>query len=242
MELLFNNGEACKAVPCKSTPTATGLLASNDNAVRIDSSVGLNGVNREEDTCVIQRALNKVPADQGGPVKLLKQDGICGPKTNKAIQTFQLKHFGWSGADGKVDPERQTIAKLNELVDFSPDANGPQRVQRITSLLGEAQRRIRSAEINLSKALLVGGIPGSLTGSGSKRLANLHFKVHEHPFGPLFAMRQANSIYRTMLMVFAKPGGLWGASIFAPDPVGQRIVGRAVAYQLSPKRRFFPTR
>lgn len=43
-----------------------------------------------------------------------------GPKTNGAIQSFQLKHFGWSGADGRVDPGRQTLAKLNELCKSTP--------------------------------------------------------------------------------------------------------------------------
>jgi hypothetical protein len=45
-------------------------------------------------------------------------DGKCGTKTKKAIQLFQLHHFGWSGADGRVDPGQQTLAKLNE---FDPD-------------------------------------------------------------------------------------------------------------------------
>jgi hypothetical protein len=55
---------------------------------------------------------------QGGPQPLLEVDGICGKKTRSAIQRFQLHHFGWSGADGRVDPHQQTLAKLNE---FDPD-------------------------------------------------------------------------------------------------------------------------
>jgi len=44
----------------------------------------------------------------------LAVDGICGRKTIRAIQTFQLHHFGWRGADGRVDPYGPTLAKLDE--------------------------------------------------------------------------------------------------------------------------------
>src|SRR5687767_11994365 len=83
--------------------------------IAISASVGINGVNRPNDVATIQSALNDVPADQGRPAPPLKVDGICGPKTKNGIQSFQLKHFGWKGADGRVDPDQQTIAKLNEL-------------------------------------------------------------------------------------------------------------------------------
>jgi hypothetical protein len=39
----------------------------------------------------------------------------CGPKTIDAIQKFQLFHFGWNGADGRVDPDGQTLRKLNQF-------------------------------------------------------------------------------------------------------------------------------
>jgi hypothetical protein len=55
-----------------------------------------------------------VPPIDGGPSPQLKIDGICGPKTIKAIRDFQMKQFGWSGADGRVDPGKQTIERLNK--------------------------------------------------------------------------------------------------------------------------------
>ena len=88
----------------------------------ITASVGLNGKNKDPDTRTIQELLNKVPSGQGGPKALLEVDGICGRLTRGAIHNFQLHHFGWSGADGRVDPGMQTLAKLNE---FDPDPLPP---------------------------------------------------------------------------------------------------------------------
>ena len=83
-------------------------------AKSISASVGQNGVNREGDVRVVQQLLNQVPSTFGGPVPLLDIDGKCGPLTIGAIQRFQLHHFGWPGCDGRVDPGKQTLAKLNE--------------------------------------------------------------------------------------------------------------------------------
>jgi peptidoglycan hydrolase-like protein with peptidoglycan-binding domain len=80
----------------------------------ISASVGrLGGVNRPADVKTVQQLLNNVPAHSGGPVPSLDPDGKCGPKTIAAIQNFQLKHFGWKGADGRVDPNGPTHTLLN---------------------------------------------------------------------------------------------------------------------------------
>lgn len=85
-------------------------------AREIRASVGrLGGVNRPQDVRTVQELLNEVPLASGGPVPKLDQDEICGLKTIRAIQTFQLHHFGFKGADGRVDPGRRTLAKLNEF-------------------------------------------------------------------------------------------------------------------------------
>jgi hypothetical protein len=76
----------------------------------------MGGLNRTDDVRKVQVALNKVPAASGGPSKPLETTtGICGPKTIEAIQLFQIKHFGWSGADGRVDVNGVTHQKLNEF-------------------------------------------------------------------------------------------------------------------------------
>lgn len=81
----------------------------------LTASVGrMGGVNRPPDVLQVQQALNRRSPAEGGPVKKLDEDSICGPKTIDTIQRFQLKHFGWPGADGRVDVDGPTHRKLND--------------------------------------------------------------------------------------------------------------------------------
>jgi hypothetical protein len=83
---------------------------------QIRASVGrMGGRNLPDDVRTVQELLNEVPATEGGPTPPLVPDSLCGPKTIGAIQRFQLHHFGFSGADGRVDPGGRTLAKLNEF-------------------------------------------------------------------------------------------------------------------------------
>jgi hypothetical protein len=84
----------------------------------ITASVGIHGKNFNTDTETVQNLLNNVPVNAGGPNPRIDPDGKCGPKTCNAIQMFQLKNFGWSGADGRVDPDGVTLLALNI---YSPD-------------------------------------------------------------------------------------------------------------------------
>ncbi len=81
----------------------------------IRASVGINGANHGPDVITVQQLLNGVPPNHGAPAPPLVVDGRCGDKTKKAIQAFQLRHFGWNLADGRVDAAGPTLAKLNEL-------------------------------------------------------------------------------------------------------------------------------
>ncbi|MFN7931781.1 MAG: hypothetical protein U0R19_00565 [Bryobacteraceae bacterium] len=90
--------------------------------ITITDKVGILCINRPEDVAKIQDALNRVPPTQGQAVPPLVPNGFCDKKTTDAIQKFQLKQFGWSGADGKIFPGGQTITRLNELL---PDTPGP---------------------------------------------------------------------------------------------------------------------
>lgn len=83
----------------------------------IASSVGRASRNNLDDVFSIQQLLNNVSVADGGPAPSLVLDGLCGPKTQHAIQTFQLHHFGFRGADGRVEPGKQTLARLNEIND-----------------------------------------------------------------------------------------------------------------------------
>jgi hypothetical protein len=99
-------------------------------AQTITAAVGRMGaLNRPDDVKTVQKLLNQVPATSGGPKPLLDPDGICGPKTIAAIQTFQVRHFGWPGADGRVDPNGPTLAKLNQF-----DGSSPPVTQQVRTL------------------------------------------------------------------------------------------------------------
>jgi hypothetical protein len=80
----------------------------------INNSVGNLGRNLHDDVVAVQEMLNDVPMAEGGSYTKLKVDGACRDRTIGAIQKFQLHHFGWSGADGLVEPQKQTHRKLNE--------------------------------------------------------------------------------------------------------------------------------
>jgi len=100
----------------RCVPTGEGTASSG---LTIQGSVGNKGRNDPRDTRRIQEALNHVPVHQGGPQPRLVTDGIVGSKTIAAIYGFQKHHFGPAKADGRVDPEHRTIAKLRE---FQPGA------------------------------------------------------------------------------------------------------------------------
>jgi hypothetical protein len=88
----------------------------------ITASVGRSGKNLGPDTLTVQQLLNGVSEFEGGPKPKLEEDSKCGKLTIGAIQKFQLHHFGWSGADGLVDPDGPTLRKLNAL---NPDPVAP---------------------------------------------------------------------------------------------------------------------
>jgi peptidoglycan hydrolase-like protein with peptidoglycan-binding domain len=87
--------------------------------VTISASVGQGGVNKSSDVLKIQQALNKIPANQGGPIPLLKEDGYIGPKTIGAITKFQKENGGLI-TDGRVDVNGPTLARINAILSNSP--------------------------------------------------------------------------------------------------------------------------
>ncbi|MCW5965030.1 MAG: peptidoglycan-binding protein [Bryobacterales bacterium] len=87
-------------------------------AKSISASVGQGGMNRNADVLTVQQLLNKVANSWGGPLPLLKEDGWIGAKTNAAIRRFQEVQFkGIFTPDGKVDPGKRTIQRLNHIAD-----------------------------------------------------------------------------------------------------------------------------
>ena len=242
--IAMDENRECRPLQGDDFPSNGG---GGGGGVRITASVGIGGANLSADVRTIQQALNDVPANQGQPIPLLVVDGMCGPKTKNAIQQFQLKHFGWPGADGRVDPDKQTIAKLNELTGGSrarplggdASASGPStpeeeaaRVSRIILSINEALRCVKAAQMNLTIALRSvdepPNTPSPFPSMGREermRLANRHFDIDRYPsFQRRRVLGEVRYIYDLMLQVFTRPGNLWGPWVFAADPLAHKSI------------------
>jgi len=79
----------------------------------IKGSVGTGGRNDFDDVIIVQTLLNQIPISEGGAFPILDLDGWEGQLTSKAITAFQIKQFKFS--DGRVDPGKQSITRLNAL-------------------------------------------------------------------------------------------------------------------------------
>lgn len=100
-------------IPTLTLPTDTGPIA-------ISKPVGQGPFARNlpDDVRTIQEALNQVTVKGavGGAVPFLVVDGIKGPKTQAAIIRFQQVQVMGKRADGTIEPGKQTILRLNEIV------------------------------------------------------------------------------------------------------------------------------
>jgi peptidoglycan hydrolase-like protein with peptidoglycan-binding domain len=117
-------------------------------AAPIGLAVGVKGVNRYNDTKTVQLLLNEhylgdpyFQAEMDGAAGgLLAEDGICGPRTNSAIVTFQTivmkKSRSW--ADGTVDPGGQTWKALNGNVNSTSDINPTYISDQVQGAVGDA--------------------------------------------------------------------------------------------------------
>ncbi len=87
---------------------------------KISGSVGQGGTNLKADVTTVQQLLNKVQYNWGGPNPKLSEDGFIGPKTIAAIRRFQEIQFkNVFTPDGKVDPGKMTIGRLNHIANSS---------------------------------------------------------------------------------------------------------------------------
>lgn len=108
-------------------------------AITISNLVGPKpqGVNLPEDVLKIKKSLNQISIANGGllealpNLKLDETNGIFDQKLLEAIQRFQIRHFGWNGADGKIFPNSITIGKINEL---SPQEEKPAETEAKTNI------------------------------------------------------------------------------------------------------------
>lgn len=141
--------------------------------------------NLPEDVRTIQDALNQVTAkgETGGPMPPLVVDGLIGPKTNGAIVKFQRERVKTINPDGLVEPGKQTILKLNEIV--APvskfDLNA-----KLAVALPIARASLAAAIANLRAVITQGPAPGA-SAVAADRL-NRHFAI-----GTLNASQQSEA-------------------------------------------------
>lgn len=154
----------------------------------ISESVGNNGANREADVREVQILLNATPTGEGGPDPVLDIDGWCGPKTIAAIRAYQQKQFGWQ--DGRVDPGKNTIGRLNATASGSfARPVPPPDVDPATLALGGIDQATIWASAALravDRAVEEIDAGGTLAGIDPLHLAALggHFRLHSAMSGP----------------------------------------------------------
>ncbi|MBK7926265.1 MAG: peptidoglycan-binding protein [Bryobacterales bacterium] len=217
--------------------------------VTIKFPVGINGRNEALDVLNIQVALIQVGPANGGQTPDFAIDGICGPKTKAAIQKFQLQHFGWKGCDGLIEPGKQTLAKLNELLGHgggggipilgtgpggaakqallpATPAAPPTELQKGIAL---ALKWILAAQTNVISAIPYVNskdTPGPFQVFGREfrmRQLNNHFLIDKTP-AKMANTRFVLKTFDRMRQVFERPGGLWGEAAFEKDPLNDNTV------------------
>src|SRR5205085_11119908 len=117
-------------------------------------------------------------------------------------------HFGWS--DGRINPNQQTIARLNQVRSMFPPRSrlpNPYRLPFVQSLLAQALACITAARANILQALpFVGRRPGpqppspfaDVFGRGARlRLLNRHFDLDKQA-DPGAELRRVAGIYDGM--------------------------------------------
>ena len=207
---MLDDGD-CKIAPAETSGNGSGAGDPRrvEGDVAISASVGQGGKNKPDDVSAIQYCLDQVPPIDGGPNPPLKIDGLCGPKTIKAIRDFQLKHFGWPGCDGRIDPGKQTIAKLNEKRQRWIQPHLPPNLQTDGWLLANLLRHvphtrscIQAALGAINSARFLGGATPGPTGfdSSPAALIERHFRLSQHPSKNV-ALGLMSDIYGFMLNV-----------------------------------------
>lgn len=106
--------------------------AGGGEVAKIKRSVGAGGANAPDDVLAVQRLLNGVAPEDGGPVPLLAEDKLVGPLTTGAIKRFQTEQK-LKVVDSRVDPGGPTIKRLNEV-----SAPGRRAIAMLRALLGGA--------------------------------------------------------------------------------------------------------
>ncbi len=199
---------------CKVAPYVHNGNAVNDprritGDTVITASVGQGGRNVPDDVFKIQYSLDKIAPIDGGPMPQLVCDGKCGPKTIAAIKEFQKKHFGWAGCDGRIDPGKQTLKKINEKQNHHTYPYLPLSLSADGWLLADmvkhvpyTKRYVAAARQNISVAM---GGADSFAGGTAMDLANRHFAVDAGPSPKRPVLQKIFDVYGQMLTVLDRP-------------------------------------
>lgn len=201
----------------------TSSIPSSDTLVSIDLPVGQGAKarNLDRDVRTIQESLNKIDVARGGPKVKLVVDGKCGPKTNQAIQEFQLKQFGWPGTDGVVEPGKQTIVRINQIL-FSNVPVDPNEQADIKTKMVSHLNLVQTAIHAATSSLLTAQIPAGGLGFGNAANDRIdrHFALNTP--GNVdrdSAIRNILKVFNMYSTVLLMPGAL-GAGAFEMDPTG----------------------
>ena len=216
----------------------SSALPPSDQLISIDLPVGSGpkAKNLDRDVRTIQESLNKIDPSKGGPKVKLVVDGKCGPKTNKAITDFQLKQFGIKGADGVIEPNKQTINRINQLL-FSnlpvdPKVDAEIRAKMV-SHLDIVAKAIHAAQANLMLALS----PPSKVDFGRNRgndrvdrhfgLANFKGDQRDKTIRDILGVY--NLYQQCLLLPPELELGFLGSGAFVTDPTGDPRIAFAFA-------------
>lgn len=198
---------------------------TEDGEIHISAPVGIHGTNFSSDVRKIQDALNHVPTDKGGASPELKLDSKCGQKTENAIQNFQLKHFGWKSADGLIEPGKQTLAKLNEILGKTRQSVGSQDIVA-PFVIQLALSFITAAKYNMLSAYPVLNSKDFSSRESLMYLLNKHFSLDSFQ-DRREAFNKIKNKYDYMIQVFQNLGGIFGTATFERDPTANL---RTIAY------------
>ena len=123
-----------------STRTCCHICTSADVITDkpISGSVGA-GHGKPDDIRMVQRFLNALVPPEGGPDLILAEDGICGRKTQAAINKYQKFAVGF--VNGRIDPQGKTIRTLTGFIVGSPTVPQGTLGQRESSITSYQPRR-----------------------------------------------------------------------------------------------------
>ncbi|WP_448950452.1 peptidoglycan-binding protein [Labrys neptuniae] len=205
-------------IPVSTLPDASG------GAIVITKPVGQGPLARNlpDDVKVIQDALNQVVVngEAGGPIPFLVVDGIKGPKTQAAIIDFQRVQVKIPNPDGVVEPGKQTILRLDQIV---TPKNKFDLNAKLALALPLARTALAAAVRNITTVITAG--PGfSLT--ADDRL-NRHFRLDSlSPAEQSSARVTLFETFSEMALVINQPDlfGMFGAiEAFDVDPSNAKI-------------------